>query len=173
VNASLGYTAQHSDLQPTLRFVSGSLYWNWAPPSHFKVNLGVARSTDGGAASGSLSSLNDRSLNTTGSLNLTYELTAKVSLVAGAQYALRKYSSVKLPAIDTNGAPLEDEFVTVSGTNHTSRVSLSAHYQPTRTTDLSCSAQHEIRSSGSATLALIAANYTDNLVQCVASISFD
>ncbi len=38
-NASVGYTTEDSDLQSPLRFVNGSLSWNWTPPSKFAVNL--------------------------------------------------------------------------------------------------------------------------------------
>jgi hypothetical protein len=173
LNASLGYTTQNSDLQPTLRFVSGSLYWNWTPPSRFTVNLGVSRSTDGGAAAGTASTLNDRSLNTTASLNVTYEMTAKVSLVAGTQYAHRKYANVAVPELLPDGSVDPNDTTIVSGTNHTTRFSLAAHYQPTRTTDLSCGATREVRGSGSALVVQIAPNYTENSVQCTASINLD
>ena len=175
-NASLGYTTQNSDLQPTLRFVSGGLYWNWVPPSHFSVNLGLSRSTDGGAAAGAtVATLNDRSLNTTATLNVTYAMTAKISLVAGGQYVHRKYADVTVPAVLSDGAsdPNPNDAIVVSGTSHSTRFSLAAHYQPTRTTDLSCSASHEVRSSGSAELVLLNPNYTDNLLMCAASINFD
>jgi hypothetical protein len=175
LNASLGYTQQNSDLQPTLRFVNGSLSWNWSPPSRFSVSLAMSRSTDGGAASGTATSLTDRSLNTTGSLNVSYAMTAKISLVAGGQYIHRKYADVTVPAVLPNGSvdPNPADDVVVSGTNHSTRFSLSAHYQPTRTTDLSCGAAHEVRASGSIAVLQIAPNYTDNTVQCAASINFD
>jgi hypothetical protein len=175
LNASLGYTTQNSDLQPTLRFVSGSLNWDWAPPSHFKVGVGIARSTDGGAAAGNVATLNDRSLNTTGSLNVTYELTAKVSLIAGGQIIHRKYAGVTVPAVLPDGTvdPNPADATVVSGTNHSTRVALSAHYQPTRTTALSCGVTHEVRSSGSVVVTRIAPNYTDNTVMCAGSINFN
>ncbi len=175
LNASLGYTTQNSDLQSTLRFISGSLYWNWTPPSHFAVSLGVSRSTDGGAAAGNVATLNDRSLNTTGSLNVSYAATAKISLVANAQYIRRKYANVDVPAVLADGSvdPDPADFTVVSGSNHSTRISLSAHYQPTRTTDLSCGAIHEVRSSGSPLVIQIAPNYIDNTLQCTASVNFD
>jgi len=73
----------------------------------------------------------------------------------------------------SNGTVDPSGSTTVSGTNRTTRFSLTAHYQPTRTTDLSCGATHEVRASGSAEVVLIAPNYTDNTVQCIASINFD
>jgi hypothetical protein len=173
VNATLGYTTENSDLQPTLHFVNGSLNWNWTPPSHFTVNFGVSRSTDGGAASGSVSTLNDRSLNTAASLNVSYALTAKVSLVASGQYSHRKYEDVTVPEVLLNGTVDPTHTTVVSGLSHTARLSLSAHYQPTRTTDVSCGATHEVRGSGSSELVEIAPNYIDNSVQCAASINFD
>ena len=175
LNASVGYTQQNSDLQPTLRFVNGSFSWNWTPPSHFAVSLAVARSADGGAASGQATTLTDRSLNTSASLNVSYEVTAKISLVASGQYIRRKYDDVTVPAVLSDGSvdPNPADVTTVSGTNHSTRFSMTAHYQPTRTTDLSCGATHEIRASGSAVIAQIAPNYTDNLVQCAASIAFN
>ncbi len=171
LNANLGYTTSNSDLQPALRFVSGGLNWNWTPPSHFTVNFGVSRSTDGGAAAGAVSTLNDRSLNTAALLNVSYSLTAKISLVAGGQYVQRKYSNVKIPLVNPDGTSNSTSIV--SGSNHTSTFSLFAHYQPTRTTDLSCGGTREIRSSGSGDLTSISPNFNDNSVQCAASINFD
>lgn len=171
LNASLGYTSQSSDLQPTLRFVSGALNWAWTPPSHFSVNFGVSRSTDGGAAAGNVATLNDRSLNTSATLSVSYELSAKINLVANGLYAHRKYSNVGLPVIEGDGTT--STTLAVSGISNTSRISLSAHYQPTRTTDLSCGGAREVRSTGSGDLTLVTPSYTDNSVQCTASITFD
>jgi len=112
-------------------------------------------------------------LNTTGALNVSYEATAKVSFVAGAQYMRRKYSDVKLPDILADGTVDPDNFTVVSGTSHTTHVSLGVHYVPTRTTVLSCSVAHEVRATGSSQLLVIASNYIDNLAQCAASITFD
>ncbi len=170
-NASLGYTVANSDIQPTLRFVSGALNWKWTPPSHFSVDLGLSRSTDGGAAAGNISTLNDRSLNTSANLSVSYELTAKINLVANGLYTHRKYSNAELPVFDSNGTNLSTQ--AVSGSSNTSRFSLAAHYQPTRTTDLSCGGAREVRSTPSGELTLITPSYTDNSVQCTASITFD
>jgi hypothetical protein len=169
LSANLGYTTQDSDLQPSLGFVSGALNWQWTPPSHFTVNFGVSRSTDGGVAAGTLSTLNDRSINTSANLGVSYLLTAKISLTAGGLYSHRKYADVSVPLL--NGDGTQDGTESVSGISHTSRFSLGAHYSPTRTTDLSCNGSHEVRGSGSAQL--ISLNYIDNSIQCTASIRFD
>jgi hypothetical protein len=169
LSANLGYTTQDSDLQPSLGFVSGALNWQWTPPSHFTVNFGVSRSTDGGVAAGSLTTLNDRSINTSANLGVSYQLTAKISLTAGGQYAHRKYADVSVPLLNADGT--QDGTESVSGVSHTSRFSLGAHYAPTRTTDLGCSGSREVRGSGS--VQLVPLNYVDNSIQCTASIRFD
>ena len=170
LSAALGYTTQASDLQPTVRFVSGNLYWNWTPPSHFGVNLGVSRSTDGGAAAGNVSTLNDPSVNTTASLGVTYVLTAKVNLVANEQYVVRKYASATV--VNNGGFSFGDSNI-ISGSDRSQRVSLGARYQASRTINLGCSFAHEVR-RGSAVLAqILASNYVDNLAQCTASIDLN
>jgi hypothetical protein len=170
-SGSIGYTTQDSDLQPTMRFVSGALSWNWEPPSHFKVHLGLARSSNGGATSGtSVSTLNDRSLNNTASAAVTYLWTAKVSIVGNADYIQRKYSGVQVPILNDDGSASHIEFV--DGTNHTQRFGITAHYQPTRTTDLSCGASHESLSAGSV-IRGFTPNYTDTSYRCAASINLN
>jgi hypothetical protein len=169
LNASLGYTTESSDLQPSSRFLSGSLNWVWTPPSHFRVNMGLARSTDGGALAGNANSLNDRSLNNTATLGVTYELTAKVSLTADAAYIQRKYGGVRIPVFANDGSV---SLQTINGTNNTQRFGLSAHYQPTRNSDLGCGGSRESRSSNSAINA-VTPNYTDTTLQCTASINFN
>jgi hypothetical protein len=169
-NASVGYTTENSDLQPAQNFVNGSIGWRWTPPSHFSVALSLTRSSDGGAnASSNLSALNERSLNNAANLSVSYALTAKIGLTAGAQYTARKYSDVKLPVI------LEDGTVGVvaqSGSNHTSRFALGARYQATRTLNFSCNAAREVRTAD-ASIVRISPGYTDNSFGCSAAISID
>lgn len=173
-DANLGYTQQDTQGQPGQHFVSGGLNWNWAPPSHFKFILGLSRdsSIDAGstAAIVNTNTLNTRSLNTTGNLDVKYELTAKVNLEATAQYVLRKYSDAQIPTgFESGGAPV---FQSATGNSHTSRIYLGAHYAATRTADLSCGIAHETHSADS-DIALFAPKYTDNTVQCVAAIRLD
>ncbi len=104
---------------------------------------------------------------------MTYAATAKISLTAGGQYIARKYSDVLVPDILEDGTVDPDNFSRVSGKSHTSRISLAAHYQPTRTADLSCSWAHEIRQSKSPELLQFSSNYVDNLAQCAASLNFN
>jgi hypothetical protein len=169
LDASLGYTTENSDaLSSNRHFVNGSLNWVWTPPSHFTVNLGFKRSSDADTSStGSgvgivnANNLNGTSVNNVGHLEVTYALTAKITLDASADYTQRKYSDVKqLDAADANGS------------TRTSRYFLTAHYQPTRTTDLSCGGGRESRRTD-ATLVNVTPAYTDNYVQCVAAIHFD
>ncbi|HYP33921.1 MAG TPA: hypothetical protein VES00_18775 [Burkholderiaceae bacterium] len=165
-DASVGYTKQHSDaLARDIHFVNGSLNWTWAPPSHFTVKLGLKRSTDFDTSSTDLNNgirysnnLSGPSVNNLALADVTYALTAKISLDANASYSQRKYSDVVLDNVD------------VSGTLRTTTFYLSAHYQPTRTTDLSCGGGREQRRAG-ATFSSFA--YTDNTVRCIASIKFD
>lgn len=170
LSANLGYTTEDSDLQPTQGFVSGGLNWNWAPPSHFNLNVGISRSMNGGGATTSLTDVNDRALNTTGTFNLTYLATAKISLVGGAQYTQRKYDNVQVPDYPLTTPAT---YTTANGSNHLTRFSLSVHYQPTRTTDLNCGAARERQTPNSAQLGAITPSYTDNTVFCSAAISFD
>jgi hypothetical protein len=168
VDASLGYTTDDSDaLTDSRHFVSGSLNWSWTPPSHFAVNVGLKRSSDAdtsstGANTGvvNANNLNGTSINNVGHLEVTYALTAKISLDASADYTQRKYSAL------TTSTGL------VGGSTRTSRYYLTAHYQPTRTTDLNCGGGRETRRAD-ASLDGAAAPYNDNYVQCAASIHFD
>jgi hypothetical protein len=169
LNASLGITSENNDaLASNRRFLSGSLNWNWTPPSHFTVNLGLKRSSDADTSSTAVSTgvanannLNGTSVNNVAHLEVTYELTAKINLDASEDYTQRKYAGLKL---------LSGELA--NGTTRTSRWYLTAHYRPTRTTDLSCGGGRETRNVD-ANLSDATPAYTDNYVQCVASIRFD
>ncbi len=168
LDANIGYTAEDNDaLTSDRKFVSGSLNWSWTPPSHFTVNFGVRRSSDADAYSGLASataanngSLNGLSINTSGHLEVTYSVTAKVSLDASADYTQRKYADLQL----VGG--------TADGSTRTSRFFLTAHYAPTRTTDVSCGGGRETRHADASIVGLVN-SYTDNFVQCAASIRFD
>ena len=61
----------------------------------------------------------------------------------------------------------------VAGATRTSRLFLSAHYQPTRTTDLSCGGGREVRHADAALAGAGLGAYTDTTLQCMASIHFD
>lgn len=169
-DAGVGYTTETSDaLTDKLHFVNGSLNWTWTPPSHFTVKVGLKRSTDmdnsSTAANAGLryaNSLSGPSINNLALLDVGYALTAKITLDATATYSQRKYTHLAL--VDADGNPV------ASGTMNTSSYYLSAHYQPTRTTDVSCGAGHEQRRAG-ANFAAYA--YTDNTVRCTAAIKFD
>jgi hypothetical protein len=177
-DASVGYTKQHSDASGDIglpardiHFVNGSLNWNWTPPSHFTVKLGLKRSTDADTTSAGLNtalrganSLSGPSVNNMALVDVTYAATAKISLDANAAYSQRKYSDV--PLLDPSTGLLTFS----SGTLRTASFYLSARYQPTRTTDLSCGAGHEQRHAGGAFSAFA---FTDNTVRCVAAIKFD
>lgn len=172
-DASLGYTRENSDLLSgrELKFVNGSLNWTWTPPSHFAVKLGLKRSTDFDTSTTGLNngvryanSLNSPSVNNLALLDVTYALTAKVNLDANATYSARKYSDVTLTNTTTGVTSVE------SGTLHTTTFLFSAHWQPTRTTDVSCGAGRE-RRSGNASFSQF--SYSDNTVRCTAAIRFD
>lgn len=173
-DANIGYTQQDSGDQPSQHFVSGALNWNWAPPSRFKVLLGLSRdsSIDAGSTATivNTNTLNTRSLNTSGNLDIKYELTAKVNLDTSAQYILRKYSDAQIPTgFESGGAPV---FQSASGNSHTARFYIGVHYVPTRTTDLNCGVFHETHSADKA-IVFFTPDYTDNTVQCAAAIRFD
>ena len=169
LDASLGYTTENSELlSGDRKFINGSFNWAWTPPSHFTVNFGLKRSSDADTSGTgvnvgvvSANNLNGTSVNNVGHLEVTYALTAKINLDASADYTQRKYSDV----IQLDGS-------TANGSTKTSRFYLTAHYQPTRTTDLSCGGGREIRHADAA-IAGVLPSYSDNYLQCVASIRFD
>jgi hypothetical protein len=168
-DASLGYTTESADaLTKDAKFVNGSLNWTWTPPSHFTVNLGLKRSMDVDTTSTGMNTgllnvnnLNGVSINNTALLDVAYALTAKISLDANTAYTQRKYSDVR-----------QLDGTVVGGTLNTSSFWLSVHWLPTRTTDLNCAAGRERRHSDTA-LSPFLPSYTDNTVQCAASIKFD
>ncbi|MET0382562.1 MAG: hypothetical protein ABW032_03980 [Burkholderiaceae bacterium] len=168
-NASVGYTSERTDVGAPRNFVNGALNWSWSPPSHFKVNLGLARDTNSDTSNGPNASANlsGRSLNDAGHLAVSYELTAKVSLVATGQYAQRKYGDSVIPAT-TGGA----QAVAVSGSNRTTAVGLTVNYAPTRIANLSCGLTHESRTSD-ASLHIVAPGYTNMIYTCSAQVRFD
>ncbi len=169
LNAQVGYTEESSDLQPKRNFVNANLNWTWTPPSHFKVQAGLARGSSGGIGSAAVNTLNDRSLNTSGNLDVSYVVTSKISLAGDVSYIERKYSNVSLGSLDSAG-----NLRTTSGSNHTSTFSLAAHYLPTRTTDLNCGIARDIRGSNSnADFVEQFPNFSDTTYQCAASISFN
>ncbi len=173
-DANVGYTQEDTQGQPTQHFVSGALHWNWSPPSHFKFILGLSRdsSIDAGSTASVINTnnINTRSLNTSGNLDIAYELTAKISLEASTQYISRKYSDAQIPTgFEFNGSPL---FQSASGNSRTARVYFGARYAATRTTNLSCGVAHESHNSDSA-IVFFAPRYTDNTAQCVVAIRLD
>jgi hypothetical protein len=168
LDASLGVTSESSDaLSGARHFVNGSLNWNWRPESHFAFNLGLKRSSDAdtsstGASTGVINAnnLNGTSINNVGHFEVTYALTAKISLDASGDYTQRRYSN------------LESAEGVVSGSTDTSRLYLTLRYQPTRTTELSCGGGRENRHAD-ASLKGAAKSYNDNYAQCAGSIHFD
>ncbi len=171
VDASAGYTTEdNQELTGKRNFVNGSLNWKWTPPSHFTVNFGIKRSSDADASTSLASvgtvngnNLNGTSINNVGHLELTYALTAKVSLDASEDYTDRKYTGLR-----------ETDTTSASGTTKTSRLYFSAHYIPSRTTDVNCGVGHETR-HGSVVVDNVDLTpaYGDTFVQCAASIRFD
>lgn len=167
-DGQVGYSTQQFNGQSSTNFVNGAANWTWTPPSHFTIRAGLSRDSDSDAASGNTVSNNDingRSLNTAAHLNLSYALTAKITLGASGQYTQRHYSHVSL----LNSAGV---LVAAEGTNRTAYYALTAHYLPTRTTDLSCSVAREVRRSDQSISTLTPA-YKDNTVSCTAAIRFN
>lgn len=171
MDGSLGYTNFYSDAfgvsGGTRHFANGSFNWVWTPPSHLTFRLGLRRSADADSTSSGVSpgvsaasSLSGTSINSVAHLQATYAFTAKTSLDASADYTDRKYEN------------LLTSLGTFSGSTRTSRFYLTAHFLPTRTTDLSCGGGRETRHAD-ASLEKVAQGYNDNYVQCIASIRFD
>ena len=167
LDAEVGITSDTNDaLTSNRHFVNGALNYTWTPPSHFTVHVGFRRSSDADASTGAnvgvvnANNLNGTSINNVFHAEVTYALTAKISLDATADYTQRKYSDLRIGGTDVNGD------------TRTSRFYLMAHYQPTRTTDLSCGGGRESQRVDSRIAAYTPA-YTDNYLQCSASIRFD
>ncbi|MFL6624920.1 MAG: hypothetical protein ACJ8IK_17655 [Burkholderiaceae bacterium] len=169
-DAGVGYTTEKSDaLSSDLHFVNGSVNWTWTPPSHFTVKLGLKRNTDLDNTSTSANAgmrytndLSGPSINNLALVDVGYALTAKINLDASATYSQRKYTQLSL--VDKDGKPV------TSGTLDTTSFNISAHWLPTRTTDLSCGAGHEKRRADAS---LPNSGYSDNTVRCMAAIKFD
>jgi hypothetical protein len=174
MDGSLGYTAYDSDaFGGTRHFMNGQLTLGWTPPSHLSFKLLLKRSADadtptlGGDQVLGASSMNGTSINTVASLVTTYAFTAKTRLEFSADYNQRKYEDLITALVDASGS-----LRTVSGSTRTARFFLTAHFQPTRTTDLSCGGGRESRHADASLLGL-APGYVDNYLQCTASIHFD
>jgi hypothetical protein len=171
LNARVGYTTENNTGQPSRNFVNGALDWNWTPPSHFHVSVGLSRDVNADTAaapivdSNGTASLAGRSINNSVHASVVYELTAKINLLASTQYTQRRYSNSPLIG------PLPDQPTSVNGSNRTTSLSLGAHYAPTRTIDVSCSVSREARTADSQVQAITPA-YTDNSVLCSAAIQF-
>ena len=174
-DGNVGYTQQRTDGQPNQNYVNGAVNWRWTPPSHFTVTLGVTRDSntnvgEDATIANTNNSVNGRSLNTIAHLDVSYALTAKVTLDALAQYIHRKYSDAQVPnGLSFGGVPLFD---LANGSSNTSRFTLSAHYLPTRTTTLGCGVSREVHSADQ-TISGLFKPYTDNTVTCMAAIHFD
>jgi hypothetical protein len=168
MDGSVGYTSYYSDaFGGTRHFANGSLNWVWTPPSHLTFSLALKRSSDADTSAGGISTgvqgasaLNGTSINNVAHLAATYAFTPKTSLEASADYTQRKYENL----ITLLG--------TVSGSTRDARFYLTAHFQPTRTTDLSCGGGRETLHAD-ASLDRLTQSYNDNYVQCVASIRFE
>ncbi len=174
-DANVGYTTHRIDGEPDQHYVNGGLDWRWTPPGHFAVTVGGQRnaSDDSGTSasiSNTNSSVNARSLNTSAHINLTYELTAKISLGAQTQYLHRKYSNALIPT----GLSFGDQIIytQATGSSNTTSFGVSATYAPTRTTTVMCGVSREVLSAD-VSIARIANRYTDNTVMCTAAIRFD
>ena len=174
-DGNVGYTQQRTDGQPDQHYVNGAVNWRWTPPSHFTVTLGASRDSNtntgfGATITNANNSVNGRSLNTIAHLDVSYSLTAKVTLDALAEYIHRKYSDAQVPnGLSFGGVTLFD---LANGASNTSRFTLSAQYLPSRTTTVGCGFSREARSADKSISGLFKP-YTDNTVMCSASIRFD
>ena len=174
-DGNVGYTQQRTDSQADQRYVNGAMNLRWAPPSHFTVTLGVSRDSstnagDGATITNTNNSVTGRSLNTIGHLDVSYALTAKVTLDALVQYIHRQYTDAQVPTgLSFGGLPLT---TLANGASNTTRFTLSAHYLPTRTTTVGCGLSRDVHSADQSISGLFKP-YTDNTVMCTASIHFD
>lgn len=170
LNATLGYSDAEYTGQSPNKFLSGSLDWTWTPPSHFTVVFGLARNSNANtevasSASPTQNDLTGHSINNVAHLSVSYELTPKTSLALNAQYTDRHYDNAVVPTSTSQAS-------VVDGSNRTTLVGLTAHYQATRTADLGCSVSREVRRADSSII-LVTPNYSNNLAMCTASIKFD
>jgi len=174
-DAAVGYTTQKTEGQNAQHYVNGNLHWHWKPPSHFEFTLGVLRdASDSSGLEATIVNSNNsvvaRSLNTIAHLDVTYELTAKVSLDVLAQYIHRKYDNALVPSDLTFGG--STLLVPASGSSDTARFTLSARWAPTRSTTVACGVSRETHTA-SESLHKFSVPYNDNTVLCSAGIKFD
>jgi hypothetical protein len=170
LDASIGYSDAHYTGQSPSKFLNGSLNWNWTPPSHFTVSFGLSRDTNAdtqvaAAAQPNSNDLTGRSINNVAHLSVGYALSAKTTLSLNAQYTDRHYSNAVVPTL-AGGTE------SIDGSNRATLIGLSAQYQPTRITSLSCSVSRE-QLKADASIIRITPNYSDNIAQCTAAIKFD
>jgi hypothetical protein len=166
-----GYTIEDNQIEPQRKYWNGDLKWTWTEGGRLKFLTELERDTDADTtvgAGGTVTSNNlaGHSLNSTARLDVTYELTAKINLDAGAQYTERRYSEGTLPILP--GQPLP---AAGSGSNRTSQFSIAAHYQPIINTDLSCSFTREVRRSD-AQIVLYTPAYSANNALCAVQVQF-
>ncbi len=168
LNATAGYTSQHSDQQPDNNYFNGSLDWTWTPPSRFRVQLGLVRDSNSDTGQGGIvtTNISGRSINNVAHLEVGYELSSRISLDASARYTDRDYSNAILPAGETS-TPAR-----LNGHNRTTQVGLRARYQVSRIADLSCGFSREVRRAD-ASAARLTPGYTNNTTDCAASVNFD
>jgi exopolysaccharide biosynthesis operon protein EpsL len=108
---------------------NGRLVYDWLPRAKLQVNTAIWR--EFAAVEGSV--LNS-SLNKGGSLNVTYELSSKISATAGARTERRGFSAI--PGVSTAGLDLNDS---------TRSASVGLSYAPLKQLRLDASAYHESR----------------------------
>jgi hypothetical protein len=166
-----GYTVEDNAIQPQRKYWNGDLKWSWTAGGRLKFLTELERDSDAdttiGAGSGVASNnVTGHSLNSTARLDVTYELTAKINLDAGAQYTQRRYYQGALPILAGQAQPS-----TGSGSNRTNQFSVAAHYQPIINTDLSCSFTREVRRVDPQ-IALFTPAYSANNALCAVQVQF-
>jgi Putative beta-barrel porin 2 len=162
VNARLAATQVEYDVGTAADFdgVTGSLSWAWRPTGRLAVTTALSRDT--GQNSGFLQLVegtpvraNDFSTVTnSASVGASYELTGKISLNGGINFARRS---------------VVDGFTGASGRDNTTGVTLGARWAATRTLAFGCNASRDSRSaSGSQS-----SDYDGDRFACFGAVTLD
>ena len=165
LDLTLGYSVEDHLLQADRSYWNGALRWTWTPPGKVKLAAGLRRDSSANtavvpgestvAAPGVLS----QSLNTSADLNVTWDATAKISVLSGLQQAENRYDSLTVNNLPTAGSAT------------TRLYSLGLRYKFTRGVDLGCSAAREERTVASA-ISTVVTGYNTTTLTCMGQVSF-
>ena len=165
---SLGKTDHSLAAAQDFSGATGALSWDWRPSAKLALSTQFNRSTGnessfariGGPASALNAQADNSRLTTTWSVNMGYDLSAKVRLDANVSRAARTLTN----AISINAAQPSS----ATDGDRLQRLRLGLRYVPTRSVELSCSLGREARSADNSTLTYA---YHANTAGCSAQLA--